>query len=82
MNRAKSYEMIFLPSKMGMIKVYIYGFHKKEDSGRVFVMLNDLKVNGKGTNKKEILVSTLSKLNELINQLWSTDQPVLECLKG
>ncbi|OCA89782.1 hypothetical protein F7984_05985 [Pradoshia sp. D12] len=68
MNKAKSYEMIYLPAKIGMIKVYMYGFHKKGDPGRVFVMLNDLKVNGKGTNKKETLISTLSKLNELINQ--------------
>lgn len=68
MKRAKSYEMIYLPSKIGMIKVYMYGFHKTGDPGRVFVMLNDLKVNSKGTNKKETLISTLSKLNELINQ--------------
>ena len=68
MKRAKSFEMIYLPSKMGMIKVYMYGFQKKDEPGRVFVMLNDLKVNGKGTNKKQTLIRTLSKLNELINQ--------------
>ena len=68
MKRAKSFEIIYLPSKMGMIKVYMYGFHKNGEPGRVFVMLNDLKVNGKGTNKKKTLIRTLSKLNELINQ--------------
>ena len=68
MKRAKSFEMIYLPSKMGMIKVYLYGFQKNNEPGRVFVMLNDLKVNGKGTDKKQTIIRTLSKLNELINQ--------------
>ncbi|KMY45154.1 hypothetical protein AC622_13710 [Bacillus sp. FJAT-27916] len=68
MNKSKSkqYEMLYIPSKFGMIKVYIYGFKQNGKTGRVFIVLNGIKVNGKGIHKKQTLISTLSKFNEMI----------------
>jgi hypothetical protein len=66
MNKRKQYEMLYIPSRFGMIKVYIYGFKQNGKSGRVFIVLNGIKVNGKGIHKTQTLVSTLSKFNEKI----------------
>lgn len=66
MNKSKQYEMLYIPSRFGMIKVYIYGFKQNGKSGRVFIVLNGIKVNGKGIHKKQTLIRTLSKFNEKI----------------
>ncbi|WP_455661102.1 hypothetical protein [Pradoshia sp.] len=66
MNKRTQYEMLYIPSRFGMIKVYIYGFKKNGKTGRVFIVLNGIKVNGKGIHKKQTLISTLSKFNEKI----------------
>lgn len=66
MNKRKQYEMLYIPSRFGMIRVYIYGFKQHGKTGRVFIVLNGIKVNGKGIHKQQTLISTLSKFNEKI----------------
>jgi len=68
MQKNRNYEMIYIPTSVGMIKVYVYGFQKAGKPGRVFIMLNHLKVNGSGLHKKETIIHTLSKLNSIMNR--------------
>ncbi|MEK3887145.1 hypothetical protein [Bacillus sp. FSL K6-3431] len=57
-------EIIYLPSKFGMVKVYVYGFKTFGAWGQVFATLDDISVNVKGYNRKKTIVRSLTSLNE------------------
>lgn len=64
MRSRDKYEMIFLPSKTGIVKIYIYGFNQYGSAGRVFASLNDINVSLKGYNRNKTIIKALTKLNE------------------
>ncbi|MEJ9212865.1 MULTISPECIES: hypothetical protein [Bacillus] len=69
MQKENRFEMFFLPSKKGMIRVFIYGFDAPGSWGQVFAQYHDYTINMKGYNKKKTIIQTLNKLNErLINE--------------
>lgn len=69
MKKSRSYEAIFLPSKSGVIKMYIYGFKTYDSWGSVFASLNGVSVHVKGYNRKKAMVRSVKKLNESLLQL-------------
>ncbi|MBS4198772.1 hypothetical protein KHA93_03790 [Bacillus sp. FJAT-49732] len=64
MRKNNRYEMIFIPTNYGMIKIYIYGFKPYGSWGQVVASMNDLSVNAKGYNRKRTIVKALALLNE------------------
>lgn len=69
MEQGNRFEMFFLPSKKGMIRVFIYGFDVPGSWGQVFAQYHDYTISLKGYNKKKTIVQTLNKLNtRLMNE--------------
>ncbi len=58
------YEAIFLPTKSGVIKIYIYGFKPRGSWGQVFATKNGITVNVKGYNRRKTIIRSLTKLND------------------
>lgn len=73
MFKSDRYEMIFLPSDVGMIKVYIYGFRHYGGQGRVFAALNDINVTIKGNNRNKAIVKALAKLHDSLLERTEED---------
>ncbi|HEY4553366.1 MAG TPA: hypothetical protein VIG80_09245 [Bacillaceae bacterium] len=69
MQKNHKYEAIFLPTKTGLVKIYIYGFKPYGSWGQVFASINNVSVNMKGYNRKKTIIRALAKLNEsLLNK--------------
>lgn len=69
MHKNNKFEVIFLPSTSGIVKIYIYGFKPHGSWGQVYSSMNDLSVSVKGYNRKKTIIRSLAKLNEsLLNK--------------
>ncbi|MCJ8006087.1 hypothetical protein ACFFF5_04855 [Lederbergia wuyishanensis] len=66
MRKNSRYEMIFIPTNSGMVKIYIYGFKPYGSWGHIIASMNGLSVNTKGYNRKRTIVKALALLNESI----------------
>ncbi|MBS4177304.1 hypothetical protein [Lederbergia citrea] len=64
MQKNNQFEAIFLPSKSGIVKIFIYGFQPYGSWGQVFASMNDMSVNVKGYNRKKTIIRAIAKLNE------------------
>ncbi|GIN89965.1 hypothetical protein J6TS1_03840 [Siminovitchia terrae] len=64
MRKNKDYEAVFLPSKSGVIKIYIYGFKPYGSWGEVHTSMNGVSVSVRGYNRKKTIIRSLKKLNE------------------
>jgi hypothetical protein len=64
MYKNSKYEALFLPTKSGVIKIYIYGFKPHGSWGQVFTSINGVSVNVKGYHRKKTIIRSLEKLNE------------------
>lgn len=62
----KKFEVLFIPSNYGLIKVYIYGFNPIGGLGKVYAMVDDIVVSCKGTKRKKTIVQALVKLHECL----------------
>lgn len=56
-------EMIFIPTKNGYIKVFVYGFNRLGTWGSAVAVFNEESVSAKGFNKKRTIVHALAKLH-------------------
>lgn len=59
-------EIIFIPSKDGMIKVFIYGFFNLGTWGKAVAELKGVAVTANGFSKKRTIVRALTKLHETL----------------
>ncbi|MCR2820902.1 hypothetical protein [Lederbergia panacisoli] len=64
MRKNNRFEVIFIPTNSGMIKLYIYGFKPYGSWGHVFASMNDISINVKGYNRKRTIIKALAQLNE------------------
>ena len=64
MVKNNTYEALFLPTKSGVIKIYIYGFKPYGSWGNVITSMNTVSVNVKVYNRKKTIIRSLEKLNE------------------
>ncbi|WAA13225.1 hypothetical protein [Fervidibacillus halotolerans] len=65
----KKYEMIILPNRSGIVKVYIYNFLQSKGRVKVYASLNEKVVSCTGYNKKRTIIKALSKLyKRTVNQ--------------
>ncbi|RFU63453.1 hypothetical protein [Peribacillus glennii] len=66
MRNERIYEILLIPSNLGLIRIHISGFETFEDSGEVVAVLNDLVVKKRGYYKRRIILKTFMQLNKLI----------------
>lgn len=59
-------EVCVLPCNGGYIKIWIYGYRKAGDFGRVVAVFGDTHVTAKGYNRKKTIIRSISKLNQVI----------------
>lgn len=59
-------EIILIPSKNGMIKVFIYGFIHLGTWGKAVAEVKGVAVTANGFSKKRTIVRSLTKLHETL----------------
>lgn len=68
MRKERMWEILFIPSNLGLVRIHIAGFETFEESGEVVAVLNDLVVKKRGYVKRRMIMNTFIKLNRLIAQ--------------
>ncbi|MHC5253003.1 hypothetical protein ACYRFS_10735 [Listeria kieliensis] len=56
MSKAGNYEMMFFPTREGLLKVHAYGFNPCGSWGEVFVTLGSETICVKGFNRKKTIM--------------------------
>ncbi|PLS16495.1 hypothetical protein CVD28_15520 [Bacillus sp. M6-12] len=64
--QSRAMELIFIPSNLGLVKIYIHGFEESVSGGEVIIILNDLMVKRRGNDKKATTIKSFLMLNRLI----------------
>jgi hypothetical protein len=67
------YEMLVIPTPIGLCKVFVYGFlqsgTKSWTRGKVYASINDTSVSGTGYNRKRTIIKVVDDLyNSIINK--------------
>jgi|GEM_PF-6074264 hypothetical protein len=58
----KSFEMMFIPTNSGLMKIYIYALDRKNSRMKVYAELHDQLESATGYNKKKTVASAIEKL--------------------
>ncbi|PLT34380.1 hypothetical protein [Bacillus sp. V5-8f] len=66
MRKERIYEILLIPSNLGLIRIHVSGFETFEESGEVVAVLNDLVVKKRGNYKRRVIINTFIHLNRLI----------------
>jgi hypothetical protein len=66
MKKAKSMEILFLPTDRGTIKVYVYGFKSPRSLGQVVVSYNNVSIEAKGYKRNKTIIKALAQLHDTI----------------
>ncbi|RFU71085.1 hypothetical protein D0469_03870 [Peribacillus saganii] len=68
MREFQAMELIFIPSNLGLVKIYIHGFEESGDGGEVIITLNDLMVKRRGLQKKATMIKSFLMFNRLLTR--------------
>jgi hypothetical protein len=69
MHKHEHMDVLILPTKTGVIKIFSYGFTPHGSWGQVFTEYNDTTVTVKGYHRKKAIIKSISRLNDsLLNK--------------
>lgn len=60
-------DIYILPNASGNVKIWVYGYQRKGDFGRVVAVYGRAVVTAKGYNRKRTIIKAVSKLNQLLS---------------
>ncbi|MCU9594700.1 hypothetical protein OEV82_09545 [Caldibacillus thermolactis] len=62
----KKFEVIILPTSIGLCKIYVYGFFHTGARGKVYATLNGVTVSSTGYHRNRTIRKAVEDLNQLI----------------
>lgn len=62
----KKFEIMLVPTPIGLCKIYIYGFYHAGSRGKVFATLNDFTVSSTGYHRDRTIRKAVEDLYQTI----------------
>lgn len=56
------YELLVIPTPIGLCKVYVYGFHQSGSRGKVYATMNDVVVSRTGYHRTRTILKAVENL--------------------
>lgn len=62
----KKFEIILMPTPIGLCKIYVYGFLQAGSRGKVFATLNEITVSSTGYHRNRTIIKAVEDLYQTI----------------